>query len=61
MGNIKKYAPIIHKGIPDFNPESVSYREFWDEQIERCKHGYKPPGMDFITGKHYYYLKEVLQ
>tara|TARA_R110000787_G_scaffold205068_1_gene315555 strand:+ start:1256 stop:3052 length:1797 start_codon:yes stop_codon:yes gene_type:complete len=56
MGNIKKYAPIIHQGIPDFNPESVSYREFWDEQIERCKHGYKPPGMDFITGKHYYYL-----
>tara|TARA_R110000796_G_scaffold53618_2_gene125797 strand:- start:3385 stop:5184 length:1800 start_codon:yes stop_codon:yes gene_type:complete len=56
MGNIKKYAPIIHEGIPDVNPESVMYREFWDEQIERCKNGYKPKGMDAISGKHYYYL-----
>ena len=56
MANIKKYAPIIHDGIPDLNPESVAYREFWDEQIERCKNGYKPQGLDAITGKHYYYL-----
>lgn len=54
--DIKKYAPIIHEGIPDLNPESVMYREFWDEQTHRCKFGYKPPGMDPITGKHYYYL-----
>jgi len=56
MANIKKYAPIIHEGVPDLNPESVAYREFWDEQIERCKNGYKPNGMDAISGKHYYYL-----
>jgi hypothetical protein len=56
MANIKKYAPIIYEGVPDLNPESVAYREFWDEQIERCKNGYKPKGMDGITGKHYYYL-----
>ena len=56
MANIKKYAPIIHEGIPDLHPESVSYREFWDEQIHRCKEGYKPKGMDAISGKHYYYL-----
>tara|TARA_A100001201_G_C4093685_1_gene202983 strand:- start:1630 stop:3426 length:1797 start_codon:yes stop_codon:yes gene_type:complete len=56
MANIKKYAPIIHEGVPDLNPESVAYREFWDEQIERCKNGYKPKGMDAISGKHYYYL-----
>ena len=56
MANIKKYAPIIHEGVPDLNPESVAYREFWDEQIDRCKNGYKPKGMDAISGKHYYYL-----
>ena len=56
MANIKKYSPIIHEGVPDLNPESVAYREFWDEQITRCKDGYKPKGMDAISGKHYYYL-----
>ena len=56
MANIKKYSPIIYEGVPDLNPESVAYREFWDEQIERCKNGYKPKGMDAISGKHYYYL-----
>ena len=56
MADIKKYQPIIYEGIPDLNQESISYREFWDEQIERCKNGYKPRGMDAISGKHYYYL-----
>ena len=56
MANIKKYQPIIYEGIPDINQESIAYREFWDEQIERCKNGYKPRGMDAISGKHYYYL-----
>tara|TARA_R110002012_G_scaffold70268_1_gene181148 strand:+ start:2976 stop:4775 length:1800 start_codon:yes stop_codon:yes gene_type:complete len=56
VGNIKKYQPIIYEGIPDLNQQSISYREFWDEQIERCKNGYKPRGLDAISGKHYYYL-----
>jgi hypothetical protein len=56
VADIKKYQPIIYEGIPDLNQESISYREFWDEQIERCKNGYKPRGMDAISGKHYYYL-----
>ena len=56
MGNIKKYQPLIYEGIPDLNPESVMYREYWDEQVRRCKEGFKPKGMDMITGKHYYYL-----
>ena len=50
-GDIKKYQPIIYEGIPDLNQESISYREFWDEQIERCKNGYKPRGMDAISNK----------
>ena len=54
--NIKKYAPIVYEGIPDLDPESVSYQEYWEEQIHRCMHGFKPKGLDKITGKHYYYL-----
>jgi hypothetical protein len=54
--NIKKYSPIIYEGIPDLDPESISYQEFWDEQTHRCMNGYKPKGMSKITGKHYYYL-----
>tara|TARA_R100000655_G_scaffold107569_2_gene158170 strand:+ start:845 stop:2644 length:1800 start_codon:yes stop_codon:yes gene_type:complete len=56
VANIKKYQPIIYEGVPDINQESIAYREFWDEQIDRCKNGYKPRGMDAISGKHYYYL-----
>jgi hypothetical protein len=56
MVSIKKYQPIVYQGIPDINKESISYREFWDEQIDRCKNGFKPKGLDKITGKHYYYL-----
>tara|TARA_R110000851_G_scaffold117849_4_gene244872 strand:+ start:2581 stop:4380 length:1800 start_codon:yes stop_codon:yes gene_type:complete len=56
MRNIKNYAPIIHEEIPDLDPNSIAFKEFWDEQIKRCKEGFKPKGMDRITGKHYYYL-----
>lgn len=56
MPNIKKYAPIIHEDIPDVDPNSIAFKEFWDEQIKRCKEGYKPKGLARITGKHYYYL-----
>ena len=54
MPNIKNYAPIIHGEVPDLNPNSIAFKEFWDEQIKRCKEGFKPKGMDRITGKHYY-------
>ena len=56
MFDAKKYQPLIYEGVPTLNPESVSFREYWDEQIERCKFGFTPKGMPRITGKHYYYL-----
>ena len=56
MGDIKKYQPLVYEGVPQLNPDSVAFREYWDEQIDRCKNGFKPKGMDPITGKHYYYL-----
>tara|TARA_R100001594_G_scaffold45372_1_gene78209 strand:+ start:21627 stop:23450 length:1824 start_codon:yes stop_codon:yes gene_type:complete len=60
MGKIKfdpqKYRPIVHKGHPDISSDSVAYQEYWSQEIERCKNGYKPKGMKKISGKYYFYL-----
>lgn len=34
------------------------FTEWWDEQIDRCVHGYRTGGYD-ITGRHYFYLNFV--
>jgi hypothetical protein len=34
---------------------SPSYKEYWDEQLRRCKEGYEVAGHK-ITGHHYEYL-----
>lgn len=52
--------------IPDFNPGTIAYDDFWDEQDRRCIEGYKPtPYMPKITNEHYFYLNmckiELLQ
>ena len=56
MASIKGYAPIVNEGVPDLSPDSIAFKEFWDEEIKRCKEGFKPKGLERITGKHYYYL-----
>ena len=60
MGSIKfdpqKYRPIINNGHPDLSPDSVAYQEYWAKEIDRCKNGYKPKGMNKISGKYYFYL-----
>jgi hypothetical protein len=60
MGKVKfdpqKYRPIVHKGHQDINQDSVAYQEYWAQEIERCKNGYKPKGMKKISGKYYFYL-----
>ena len=56
MFDAQKYQPLVYEGVPSLNLESVAFREYWDEQIDRCKNGFAPKGMPRITGKHYYYL-----
>ena len=58
MGDIKKYQPLVYEGVPALNTESVAYREYWDEQIRRCKEGFKPKDMDPITGKQSFILEK---
>lgn len=38
-------------------PEGTSeYFKYWDEQMDRCKHGYTADDGDFISGYNYFYL-----
>jgi hypothetical protein len=53
----KLYSDLPNMDIPDFNPGTLSYDDFWDEQDKRCLEGYKPRSfMPKITGRHYFYL-----
>mgnify|MGYP003123969036 CR=1 FL=1 len=52
----QRYRPIINQGHPDLNPESVAYQEYWEQELDRCINGFKPKGMDKISGKYYFYL-----
>lgn len=53
----KLYKPLVNMEVPDFNPGTISYDDFWDEQDRRCLEGFKPtPFMPKITNEHYFYL-----
>jgi len=39
----------------DIPPDHIEYKEFWDNEIEKCLHGVKI-GDTYITGYHYFYL-----
>ena len=51
-----RYSPLVYDEELDLKPGTISYDDFWDEQDNRCLFGYKPKGMDRITGEHYFYL-----
>ena len=52
----QKYRPVINNGHPDLNQESVAYQEYWEQELDRCINGFKPKGMNWISGKYYFYL-----
>ena len=52
----QRYRPVVNNGHPDLNPESVSYQEYWEQELDRCINGFKPKGMKKISGKYYFYL-----
>ena len=55
------YKPLLNMEIPDFNPGTIAYDDFWDEQDRRCLEGYKPNSyMPRISNEHYYYLNMCL-
>ena len=52
----QRYRPVVNNGHPDLNPESVSYQEYCEQELDRCINGFKPKGMKKISGKYYFYL-----
>ena len=52
----QRYRPVINIGHPDLNKESVAYQEYWEQELDRCINGFKPKGMNWISGKYYFYL-----
>ena len=54
--DVQRYRPVVNNGHPDLSPDSISYQEYWEQERDRCINGYKPRGMDKISGKYYFYL-----
>jgi hypothetical protein len=53
--NTKYFSPVLIDGITREHPLSADYRNWWKEEIRRCKEGYTVGGV-YITGAHYFYL-----
>ena len=59
--NAKRFSPLVYderviKYSQTLRPGTLAYDDFWDEQDDRCLFGYKPKGMNDITGEHYFHL-----
>lgn len=55
----KLYSPVLYD--PNMHPENFlrgtsAYHRYWEEQYQRCLHGYKPVGGVHIPGNYYFYL-----
>lgn len=50
------YDPKVIDYYTNLKPGTLAYDDFWEEQDYRCIHGFKPKGMNDITGDHYFYL-----
>ena len=58
--NTREFSPeaksFIKNGYYTNSPEGTyAYREYWDEQTQRCLNGFEVGGVR-ITGAHYFYL-----
>jgi len=51
-----KYSPATKFNTDRLETGSIEYYDYWENEIDRCKNGYKPSGGTYITGQHYFYL-----
>ena len=52
----KAVLGFIRDGVYcEYAPGTTDYREFWDEELRRCREGYMVKGRK-VTGNHYFYL-----
>lgn len=54
--SVQDYRPIPNHGHPKLDADSLAYQEYWEEEMHRCMHGFKPPGGEWIPGNYYWYL-----
>lgn len=57
----KRFSPLVYdpKVIDHYKnlkEGTLAYDDFWGEQDYNCLNGFKPKGMNDITGEHYFYL-----
>ncbi len=52
-----KYRPVLFdKTAKKLRPGSIDHSNYWNEQIKRCREGWKPSGGTFMPGPYYFYL-----
>ena len=57
MINADKYRPVLFdKSAKKLTVGSIDHHNYWNEQIKRCKEGWKPTGGTFMPGPYYFYL-----
>lgn len=61
ISNSIKFSPAAeffkkHKCYTLAPRGTTDYNSYWDQETERCLHGYTAPDGDYITGYHYFYL-----
>jgi hypothetical protein len=55
--NADRYSPVLKdKSWKKLKPGTVDHYLFWEEQIQRCKEGWKPSGGTWMSGPYYFYL-----
>ncbi len=54
----EKYQPYLmdRAKVERMTEGSIEYRDFWRQQIDRCRNGYKPTGGTWIPGSYYFYI-----
>jgi hypothetical protein len=57
----KRFSPLVYdekiiKYSQTLRQGTLSYDDFWDDQDDKCLFGFKPKGMNDITGEHYFHL-----
>jgi hypothetical protein len=52
-----KYRPVLFdKTSKKLRRGSIDHSNYWNEQIRRCREGWKPNGGTFMPGPYYFYL-----
>lgn len=57
----KRFSPLVYderviKYSQTLRQGTLAYDDFWDDQDDKCLFGFKPKGMNDITGEHYFHL-----